>query len=710
MRKSTFLVSMLMLLTLWSCNNKEAKKTEKMDNPLLSEWNTPYGVAPFDKIKTEDFLPAIKQAVKEHKAEIDAIVNNTEEPTFKNTLEALDYSGEKLTLITSVFYNYLSANTSDELQEVAAEVSPMLSKHGDEIAMNAKLFERVKKVYEQKDKLELTTEQKKLLDDTYKNFVRGGANLNEADKKRLSEINQKLSTLTLAFGNNVLAETNKYELVIDKKEDLDGLPESLIAAAAETAKEKGKEGKWVFTIQKPSMIPFLTYSKKRELRKQILLAYAGKGDHNDSLDNKENIKQILKLRLEKANLLGFKTHSDYVLDRQMAKNPQNVFDLLNQVWEKALPVAKKEAAELQKMLVKDVPGATLEPWDWWYYSEKLRKEKYDLDEEQLRPYFKLENVRNGMFEVANRLYGITFEPLKDFPVFHPEVEPYAVKDDKGNVIGVYLMDFYPRASKRGGAWMTSYRKQQKRNGKNIIPIISLTTNFTKPTADKPSLLSFEEVSTMFHEFGHSLHGLLSNCTYPSLSGTDVPRDFVEMPSQIMENWAAEPEVLKIYARHYKTNEVIPQALIEKMKNASHFNQGFATVEYMSAAYLDMDFHTIDNMDVINNMDVNKFETESMNKIGLIPQIIVRYRSTYFNHVFSGGYSSGYYSYLWAAAIDADAFSAFKENGIFDQKTALSFRKNILEKGGTEDPMELYKAFRGREPKVDALLERKGFTK
>lgn len=710
MRKSTFLVSMLMLLTLWSCNNKEAKKTEKMDNPLLSEWNTPYGVAPFDKIKTEDFLPAIKQAVKEHKAEIDAIVNNTEEPTFKNTLEALDYSGEKLTLITSVFYNYLSANTSDELQEVAAEVSPMLSKHGDEIAMNAKLFERVKKVYEQKDKLELTTEQKKLLDDTYKNFVRGGANLNEADKKRLSEINQKLSTLTLAFGNNVLAETNKYELVIDKKEDLDGLPESLIAAAAETAKEKGKEGKWVFTIQKPSMIPFLTYSKKRELRKQILLAYAGKGDHNDSLDNKENIKQILKLRLEKANLLGFKTHSDYVLDRQMAKNPQNVFDLLNQVWEKALPVAKKEAAELQKMLVKDVPGATLEPWDWWYYSEKLRKEKYDLDEEQLRPYFKLENVRNGMFEVANRLYGITFEPLKDFPVFHPEVEPYAVKDDKGNVIGVYLMDFYPRASKRGGAWMTSYRKQQKRNGKNIIPIISLTTNFTKPTADKPSLLSFEEVSTMFHEFGHSLHGLLSNCTYPSLSGTDVPRDFVEMPSQIMENWAAEPEVLKIYARHYKTNEVIPQALIEKMKNASHFNQGFATVEYMSAAYLDMDFHTIDNMDVINNMDVNKFETESMNKIGLIPQIIVRYRSTYFNHVFSGGYSSGYYSYLWAAAIDADAFSAFKENGIFDPKTALSFRKNILEKGGTEDPMELYKAFRGREPKVDALLERKGFTK
>jgi len=710
MRKSTLLVSFLMLFSLWSCNNKEAQKTENMDNPLLSEWKTPYGVAPFDKIKTEDFLPAIKQAVKEHKAEIDAIINNNEAPTFKNTLEALDYSGEKLTLITNVFYNYLSANTSDELQKVAAEVSPMLSKHGDEISMNAKLFERVKKVYEQKDKLELTTEQKTLLDDTYKNFVRGGANLNEADKKRLSEINQKLSKLTLAFGNNVLAETNKYELVVDKKEDLAGLPESVIAAAAETAKEKGKEGKWVFTIQKPSMIPFLTYSQKRELRKQILLAYASKGDHNDSLDNKENIKQILKLRLEKANLLGFKTHADFVLDRQMAKTPKNVFDLLNQVWEKALPVAKQEAAELQKMLVKDIPGATLEPWDWWYYSEKLRKEKYDFDEEQLRPYFKLENVRNGMFEVAHRLYGITFEPLKDFPVFHPEVEPYAVKDGKGKVIGVFLMDFYPRASKAGGAWMTSYRKQQKRNGKNIIPIISLTTNFTKPTADKPSLISFEEVSTMFHEFGHSLHGLLSNCTYPSLSGTDVPRDFVEMPSQIMENWPAQPEVLKIIGHHYKTNEVIPQALIEKMKKASHFNQGFVTVEYMSAAYLDMDFHTIDNMDVINNMDVNKFETQSMNKIGLIPQIIVRYRSTYFNHVFSGGYSAGYYSYLWAAVLDADAFSAFKENGIFDHKTALSFRKNILEKGGTEDPMILYKAFRGRAPKVDALLERKGFTK
>ena len=692
---------------LWSCNSQEKKENVNMNNPLLSEWTAPFGVPPFDKTTEEHYLPAFKVAMEEHNSEITAILENKEAATFANTIEALDLSGETLSNISGMFFNLLSAVTNEKFQAIAKEVSPLLSKHSDGISMNDKLFERIKAVYAQKADLALNAEQEMLLEKTYKSFVRSGANLSAEDKVKMSAINQESSLLRLNYGDNVLAETNGFELLIENEADLAGLPESVVQAAAETAKAKGKDGKWMFSIQRSSMYPFLTYDDNRELREKLFNAYISKGDNNDSLDNKEILKKILKLRLEKANLLGYETHANYVLEEQMAKTPEGVYELLNKVWTKALPIAKKEAGELQKMLVKDIPGAKLEAWDWRYYAEKLRKEKYDLDEEQLRPYFKLENVRDGMFTVANKLYGITFEKRTDIPVFHPDVETYEVKEADGSTIGLFYLDFYPRESKRGGAWMTSYRKQSIKNGKNVQPIISLTTNFTKPTADKPSLISFGEVITMFHEFGHSLHGLLANTTYSSLSGTSVARDFVELPSQIMENWAAEPEVLKMFARHYETGEVIPDELIEKLEKSGHFNQGFTTIEYMSATFLDMDYHTLKSVEEIENMDVNAFETKSMAKIGLIPEIVVRYRSGYFNHIFAGGYSSGYYSYLWSEVLDADGFAAFKENGLFDQATAKSFRDNVLAKGGTEDAMKLYVDFRGREPKVDALMARKG---
>jgi peptidyl-dipeptidase Dcp len=543
-----------------------------------------------------------------------------------------------------------------------------------------------------------------LLEKYYRDFVRGGANLDKEKKARLREINQELSLLTLKFGENILKENNRFELIIENKEDLEGLPQSVIDAAAETAKERGYKGKWVFTLHKPSMIPFLTYSAKRELREKIFKAYINRGNHNDELDNKKILLKIVALRLERAKLLGYKTHAHYVLEENMAKNPENVYKLLDKIWKPALERAKKEAEELQQMIYKEGKNFKLQPWDWWYYAEKLKKEKYDFDDSVLRPYFKLENVIKGVFYVANKLYGLQFVERNDIPKYHPDVRVFEVKDADGSHIGILYTDYFPRASKRGGAWMNSFRKQSKIGGKEIHPVITNNGNFSKPVGDKPSLLSIEEVLTLFHEFGHALHGLLSNCTYPTLSGTSVPRDFVELPSQIMENWALEPEVLKVYARHYKTGEVIPQELIEKLKKAKLFNQGFATVEYLAAAYLDMDWHTLTEL---NNIDPLKFEEESMKRIGLIPEIVVRYRSPYFRHIFSGGYSAGYYSYIWAEVLDADAFEAFKEKGIFDKETAQSFRKNILEKGGTEDPMILYKRFRGAEPKVEPLLKRRG---
>lgn len=678
--------------------------SDNMNNPFYKKYMTPYETPDFSKIKITNYLPAFKKGILEHKKEIDAIANNSKSPTFPNTIEALDSSGKLLTKVENVFFNLLSAETNKDMQKIAKTVSPLLSKHGDDILLNKKLFIRIKELFNKKEKLNLNIEQKMLLKHFYELFAKNGANLKPEDKKILRKINKELSLLTLNFGDNVLAENNRFKLVITKKEDLDGLPQTVIDAAAITAKNAGLKNSWVFTIHKPSLIPFLQYSKKRDLREKMFRAYIMKGDHNDKLDNKENIKKIVMLRLKKANLLGYKTHAAYILSDNMAKTADKVYDLLKKIWVPALKVAKKEAAELQKMIDKSGEKFKLKPWDWWYYSEKLRKEKYDLDESQLRPYFELENVRKGVFYTASRLYGLKFIERKDIPVYNKEVKVYQIKDSTGKDIGIIYTDYFPRPGKQGGAWMNAYRKEKKTDGKRIIPIVCNVGNFSRPTKDKPALLSIDEVKTMFHEFGHAMHGLLANTTYRTLSGTEVARDFVELPSQINENWALEPEVLKIYARHYKTGKVIPMELVEKIKNSSHFNQGFATVEYLAAAFLDMDWHTITEK---SDIDVNKFEKNSMDKIGLISEIVVRYRSTYFSHIFSGGYSAGYYSYAWAEVLDADAFAYFKKNGIFNRKIAESFRKNILEKGGTEEPMKLYKKFRGAEPKIEPMLKRKG---
>ncbi|MFQ6082041.1 MAG: M3 family metallopeptidase [Candidatus Aminicenantia bacterium] len=696
MKKTFFLVIIVGFLFLGSSKQGE--------NPFFREFNTPFQVPPFGEIKEEHYLPAFKEGMKQQQQEIEAIVNNPEAPTFENTIEALENSGALLRKASNVFDILNGSMTNDRMQEIAKEVAPLRSKHEDDILLNEKLFQRVKAVYNQKDKLNLTTEQNMLLEKYYKDFVRGGANLDEEKKAKLREINQELSLLSVKFGENVLKENNRFELIIENEEDLAGLPQSVITAAAEAAKERGHEGKWVFTLHKPSMIPFLRYSEKRDLREKIFKAYINRGNNNDELDNKAIVSRIVVLRVKRANLLGYKTHADFVLEMNMAKKPENVYNLLERLWQPALKMAKKEAKELQEMIYKEGKDFKLQPWDWWYYAEKLKKVKYDLDEEMIRPYFKLENVRNGAFYVANKLYGIQFIERTDIPKYHQDVKVFEVKEADGSHIGILYTDYFPRASKRGGAWMNSFRKQSRLGGKEIHPVITNNGNFSKPTGDRPALLSSEEVSTLFHEFGHALHGLLSNCTYNRLSGTAVPRDFVELPSQIMENWAFEPEVLKVYAKHYKTGEVIPQELIDKLKKASHFNQGFATVEYLAASFLDMDWHTLTEAEELH---VEKFETASMNKIGLLPEIIVRYRSPYFRHIFSGGYSSGYYSYIWAEVLDADAFQTFKETNLFDQKTAQAFRRNILEAGGTEDPMTLYKRFRGAEPKVEPLLKRRG---
>ena len=689
-----------------SCNRNNNEK-QMNDNPLLTEWNTPYGVPPFNLIKTEHYLPAYNEAMKMHNAEIEAIVNSKEEPDFNNTIAALDYSGELLIRVDNVFENVNEANTNPEMQKIAKEVAPLLSAHYDNIWLNDKLFARVKAVNDIKEALNLTTEQQMLLKKVYDNFVRGGANLPADQKAEFRKINEQLSLLSINFGENLLAETNDFTLVIEDEKDLSGLPESVKATAAETAKEQGLEGKWVFTLQKPSLIPFITYAENRENREYLFKGYIERGNNNNEHDNKAIVSEIVNLRLRRANMLGYDTHADYVLDNNMAKTPDKVYGLIESLMDAGLVVAKQEVKDLQALIDKEGENFKLEPWDWWYYTEKLKKEKYAFDDETLRPYFVLENVQKGLFTVANKLYGLQLTERTDLPVYHPDVKVYEVKEADGSVIGILYMDFFPRESKRGGAWMTSFRKQYKKDGENVIPVIQTVFNFTKPTGDKPSLLSFDEASTMFHEFGHGLHGLLSNCTYISLSGTAVPRDFVELPSQIMENWAAEPEVLKMYALNYKTGEPIPDELIEKMKNAGHFNQGFITVEFMSAALLDMDWHTITEQ---KNYDVTEFENASLEKMHMIPEIVVRYRSTYFAHIFSGGYSSGYYSYAWAEVLDADAFEAFKENGIFDQATARAFRENILSMGGTDDPMKLYVQFRGREPKTEAMLKRKGLLK
>jgi peptidyl-dipeptidase Dcp len=676
----------------------------RAENPFSKEFDTPFGVPPFDKIKLEHYAPAFDEAMARHSEEIAAIVNAAEPATFANTVEAMERSGEMLARVSNVFFGLNSSLTNDEMQRIAQEVAPKLSKHADDILMNEKLFLRMKAVYEQRDKLALAPEERKLLDESYKSFVRNGANLDKEKQAKLREINEKLSVLTLQFGENVLKENNKFELVIEDKADLAGLPENVVAGAAEAATGRGHEGKWVFTLHKPSMIPFLTYAEKRGLREKIFKAYISRGDNGNELDNKKTLAEIASLRVDRAHLLGYKSHADYVLEENMAKTPDKVYEFLGRVWTPGLEKARAEAAEMQKMIDADGGKFKLEAWDWWYYAERVKKAKYELDEEMLRPYFELENVRQGAFDVATRLYGITFKEIAGVPKYHEDVRVFEVKEKTGDLVGILYVDYFPRETKRGGAWMGAYRDEMKKDGKRIAPVIVNCGNFSKPTADVPALLSWDEVTTLFHEFGHGLHGLLTDCTYASLSGTNVATDFVELCSQIMENWASEPEVLKSYARHYKTGEPMPDALIEKIRKARHFNQGFATTEYLAACFLDMDWHTITEAKAF---DATEFEHKSMTKIGLIPEIVVRYRSPYFNHVFGNGYSAGYYSYIWAEVLDADAFQAFKEKSLFDQETARKFRQYILAAGGTEDPMVLYKKFRGAGPKIDGLLERRG---
>ncbi len=709
-KSCVFLIMAFILLTGF-CSNQKDQTTEQTtlpetkENPLLSEFDTPYGTPPFDLIREEHFLPAIKEGIELQRKEIAAITSNGEPATFENTIEALESSGELLTKVSNVFDNLNSAHTNETLQAIAKETAPMLSQLRDDINLDEALFNRIKSVYETKDQLDLSQEQNMLLEKIYKDFVRGGANLSTEDKKIFRNINQELAVLSLQFSENVLKETNAFELVIENEEDLAGLPDDVISAAAEAAKERGHLGKWVFTLQKPSMIPFLQYSKKRDLREKIFKAYINRGNNDNEYDNKAILSKMAALRVKRANLLGYTTHAHFVLEQNMAKVPENVYDLLNRLWDPALKMAKTEAAELQILIEKEGHDFKLEPWDWWYYAEQLKKAKYDLDDEIIKPYFKLENVREGVFYVANQLFGLQFIERTDIPKYHPDVTVFEVQEADGTHVGILYTDYFPRASKRGGAWMNSFRKQYRKNGEMITPIICNVGNFTKPTGDKPSLLTFEEASTMFHEFGHALHGLLSNCTYRRLSGTAVPRDFVELPSQIMENWALHPEVIKTYAKHYQTGGPIPQELIDKISNARLFNQGFATVEYLAASFLDMDWHTLEEP---VEKDPIEFEDQSMEKIGLIPEIVVRYRSPYFSHIFAGGYSAGYYSYIWAEVLDADAFEAFKQKGLFDQETAQALRKYIYSAGGTDEPMELYKKFRGHEPEVEPLLRRKGF--
>lgn len=710
MKKIIFILSAVMTIT--ACH--DAKKSTSPEKPdkgaiFLTDFDTPFGVPSFDKITPEDYEPAFEAGMAQQIKEIDSITNNPAEPTFENTVLALDNSGGILSRVSAVFFGLLGTDNNDEMQRIANDVSPKLTTHSDNIFLNDKLFARIKKLHDAKDSLHFTSEQKRLLEENYKNFVRAGIMLTEAEKGELREINKKLSALTLKFNENSLKETNNYTLVIDKKEDLAGLPQSVIDAAVEAAKADSLNGKWVFTLQKPSWIPFLQYAGNRALREKLYKAMYMRGNNDNDFDNKTIIGEIVNLRLKRSNLLGYKTFAEYALDDRMAKNPENVYKLLNDVWKYALPQAKREAAELQALIDKEGGNFKLASWDWWYYTEKLRQEKYAVNEEELRPYFKMENVRQGVFMCANKLYGLNFKKLDDIPTYNPEVEVYEVTDADGSHLALFYTDYFPRAGKRAGAWMSSFRKQTTKNGADVRPLIYNVGNFTKPLADVPSLLSLDEVETLFHEFGHALHGMLSKVTYQGLSGTSVARDFVELPSQVMEHWAFNPQVLKMYAKHYQTGETIPDSLIEKINASSMFNMGFSTVEYLAAAYLDMGYHT---QTKVQKYDVNAFEEAEMKKIGLIEEIIPRYKSTYYSHIFSSeeGYAAGYYSYLWSEVLDADAFQAFADKGIFDPATAKLFRENVLSKGNTDDPMALYVKFRGAEPNPIYLLRNRGFVK
>ena len=673
-------------------------------NPLLAKYDTPFEVPPFEKVKIEHFAPAFDSAMVLHKSEMEAIMTNPEEPTFKNTIEASFYAGELLGKVAAVFGTFNSVNISDSIQILAQEIYPKLSAHGDEISLDTRFWERVKVVYANKEKFNLNSEQSFLLESVYKGFVRNGANLPEEKKEELKKINSELSTLTLKAEQNILGEVNSYKLIIENEKDLAGLPESSIQAAAEAAINDSLAGKWIFTLNKPSLVPFLNYADNRDLRREIYNAYVNQGNNNNDKDNKELMAQIINLRVKRANLLGYESHGALKTENRMAQNPERVFDLLLKLWNGILPKVSQERADLQAMIDKEGGKFKLEPSDWFYYTEKLRKEKYNIDENEVRPYFKLENVREGAFAVANKLYGITFTQINNVPLPNPEATAFEVKEANGNHIGLLFTDFHPRPSKQGGAWCGGFREHSiSKEGKEIYPLVTLVCNFTRPSGDTPALLSVDEVETLFHEFGHALDGLFAKTSYPA---SDIAWDFVELPSQIMEHWALVPEVLKMYATHYSTGEVIPDALIEKLQNSAKFNQGFALTEVLAASLLDMKFHVLTEPQ--ENLNVMEFEKQYLTSIGLIPEIYSRYRSTYFRHIM-GGYDAGYYAYTWASVLDNDAFQAFKETSLFDQATAKSFRENILAMNGIKDAMEMYIAFRGREPKIDALLSNLGIN-
>lgn len=699
-----------------AATTENAKKVEQTDNtlaanaesnPFFSDYNTPFGIPPFDKITNAHYAPAFKKAIADAKQEVLDVAKNPEPATFQNTIEALEYNGKLLTKVAGVFYNLTSAHTNDELKALSKDIGPQLSGLNDDVNLNPALFKRVETIYNQLDSLDLRIDQKKLVVDRYKQFVRGGAGLNEQDKQTLRDLNARISKLGLEFGDNVLAETNNFELVVEKQEDLAGLPQYLIDAAAETAKERDKPGKWVFTTHRPSKTPFLMYSDKRELREKMWKGYINRANNNNANDNKKIVAEVAALRAKRAQLLGYKTHAHFVLENNTAKNPENVYGLLDKIWPAGLAQAKQELADMQKMVDEQGGGYKVEGWDWRYLSEKIRKARYDLDENQTKPYFSLEDTLKGVFYTVNKLYGMTFKERTDLPVYHEDVRVFEVYYKNGELIGLYLTDHYVRASKRGGAWMNAYRSQYvTEKGEFVKPIIVNVLNYPRPTGDKPTLLTFGQASTLFHEFGHAAHGFLSNGVYPSQAGTSVPRDFVEFPSQVLENWMFEPEVLANFAKHYETGEVIPQALVKKIQAAAQFGQGFATTEYMAASLLDLAWHTQTDT---NPVDAASFEDKVIADLGLIPQIAPRYRSTYFSHIFSGGYSSGYYGYIWSEILAADAYNAFKENGIFDQATAEAFRANVLSRGGTDDPMKLYRQFRGQEPDPKHLLESRGLV-
>ncbi len=709
MNKKLLIVIAIVAFFFSACNNenKNNKDSNMKDNPFLKEWSTPFQVPPFDKIKVEHFMPAYKEAMKQQKEEIEAIVNNDKKPSFENTILAYDQSGKLYKKVDNVFDNLRSANTNDELDTIAREVTPLISKHRDDIAMNKELFKKIKTVYNQINDIGLDDQQKRVVEKYYQDFERRGANLNKDNQNKLRKINEELSMLRLKFGENLLAETNKnFKLVIEDEKDLAGLPKAVIENAASTAKEFDMEGKWVFTLQKPSMIPFLQYAENRDLREKIYRGYFMRGNNNNKFDNKEILAKMANLRVEKAKLLGYDSYADYVIDINMAKTPERVEEFLTKIWKPALEVAKTEANDMQKMIDKEGGDFELAPWDWWYYAEKIRKQRYDLDVSQVKPYFSLQNVRDGMFHVANQLYGITFEKREDLPLYHEDVETFEVKEEDGQHIGILYLDYHPRSSKGAGAWCTHFRSAgyDWENQKPIDPVVSVVCNFTKPTADAPALLTFDETETLFHEFGHALHGLFTEGKYRRTAGR-VQRDYVELPSQIMENWAADPEVMKQYAKHYKTGEVIPGEIIKKLQKSSHFNQGFVTAEYVAAALLDLAYH---NLEEKKDIDVLDFEKQAMENIGLIDEIIPRYRSTYFAHIFDGGYSAGYYVYIWAAVLDSDAFKAFKESGdIYNKELAASFRKHCLQECGQDEGMAQYVKFRGEEPSIDPLLEKRG---